>query len=88
MQEGPGAQEVPGQEPPAQGAEAPEQSKSVHIMMTSEGFERTRKCSDYAALEKLIEGHPRGNLNSYTNFCFQLGEQFLKQYALKKRGYK
>ena len=89
MQEGTGAQETPGHEPPAQGAEAPEQSKvSVHIMMTPESFERARNCADYAALEGIIEGHPRGNLNSYTNYCFQTGEENLKQYALRRRGYK
>jgi len=36
----------------------------------------------------MIEGHPRGNFSRYCNFCFQLGEHYLRQYMLKKRGYK
>jgi len=34
------------------------------------------------------KGHPRGNFTDYCNYCFNLGEQYLKQYMLKKRGYK
>ena len=34
------------------------------------------------------KGHPRGNFTDYCNYCFNLGEQSLKQYMLKKSGYK
>jgi len=35
-------------------------------------------------LGRSFEGHPRGNFTDYCNFCFNLGEQYLKQYMLKK----
>ena len=60
----------------------------LHIYMPTEAYERIKKWAEYAALEGLIEGHPRGNFTAYCNFCFSLGEQFLSQYMLKKRGYK
>lgn len=34
------------------------------------------------------KGHPGGNFTDYCNFYFNQGEQSLKQYMLKKRGYK
>ncbi|MBU0777980.1 hypothetical protein KKH23_09410 [Patescibacteria group bacterium] len=61
---------------------------SLHIYMPTEAYEQIKKWARYAALEGLIEGHPRGNFTDYCNFCFNLGEQYLKQYMLKKRGYK
>ena len=68
---------------------ASEPSKvSLHIYMPTEAYGRIKKWAEYAALEGLIEGHPRGNFTGYCNFCFSLGEQFLSQYMLKKRGYK
>jgi len=35
---------------------------SLHIYMLTEGYERIKKWARYAALEGLIEGHPRGLL--------------------------
>ena len=35
-----------------------------------------------------FEGYPRGNFTGYCDFCFTLGEQYLGQCMLKKRGYK
>ena len=61
---------------------------SLHIYMPTEAYERIKKWAKYAAIEGLIEGHPRGNFTDYCDFCFNLGEQYLKQYMLKKRGYK
>ena len=60
----------------------------LHIYMPTEAYEQMKKWSRYAALEGLIEGHPRGNFTAYCNFCFNLGEQYIKQYMLRKRGYK
>ena len=60
----------------------------LHIYMNTEAYEQIKKWAKYAALERLIEGHPRGNFTAYCNFCFNLGEQYLKQYMLRKRGYK
>ncbi len=39
-------------------------------------------------LGRSFEGNPRGNFTDYCNSCFNLGKQYLKQYMLKKRGYK
>ncbi|MBA7664530.1 hypothetical protein ES703_72591 [subsurface metagenome] len=61
---------------------------SLHIYMPAEAYEQIKDWAEYAALEGLIEGHPRGNFSEYCNFCFNLGEQYLKEYMLKKRGYK
>jgi len=60
----------------------------LHIYMNTEAYEQIKKWAKYAALEGLIAGHARGNFTDYCNFCFNLGEQYLKQYMLKKRGYK
>ena len=61
---------------------------SLHIYMPTEGYEQIKKWARYAAIEGLIEGHARGNFTDYCNFCFNLGEQHLRQYMLNKRGYK
>ena len=60
----------------------------LHIYMPSEAYEQIKMLARYAVIEGLIEGHPRGNFTDYCDFCFNLGEQYLEQYALKKRGYK
>ena len=66
-----------------------DQSKvSLHIYMPTEEYERIKKWARYATLEGLIEGHPRGNFTGYCNFCFNLGEQYLRQHILNKRGFK
>ncbi len=66
----------------------PEEKLSLHISLTREGYEKTKKYAEYAVVEGMIEGHPRGNFTSYTNWCYQLGEAHIRQYMLKKRGYK
>lgn len=66
-----------------------EQAKvSLHIYMASDEYERVKKWARYATIEGLIEGHPRGNFTDYCNFCFNLGEEYLKQYMLRKRGFR
>lgn len=65
--------------------EAP--SFDLHIRMTTEGADRVKKCAEYAAIEGIIETNPRGNISNYTNFCLQIGENYLRQYDLKKRGF-
>lgn len=66
----------------------PGEKVSCHIYMLTEAYEQILKWAEYATIEGLIEGHPRGNFSSYCNFCFLAGEQYLRQYMLKKRGYK
>jgi len=61
---------------------------SCHIYIFTEAYEQIKKWAEYAAIEGLIEGHPRGNFSGYCNFCFNLGEDYLRRYMLKKRGYK
>lgn len=68
--------------------EAGERKLGVHIYLTAEGYDRVVKCADYAALEGIIKGHPRGNFSQYCNFCLNLGEDYLRTHALEKRGYK
>ena len=61
---------------------------SCYIYTPTKAYERILKWAEYATIEGLIEGHPRGDFSSYCNFCFNVGEQYLRQYMLKKRGYK
>lgn len=61
---------------------------SCHIYMPAEEYEIIKKWARYATIEGLIEGHPRGNFTGYCNFCFNLGEQYLRQHILNKRGFK
>lgn len=76
-------EEKPGEET------ATEEKLSIHIYMTKEGHAMVAEDADYAALEGMIEGHPRGNISQWLNFCIQIGHQSLKQYILKeKRGYR
>jgi len=53
--------------------------------MPAKEFERILKWAEYAAIEELIEGHPRGNFSQYAEWCFNAGENSLKQYMLKNR---
>lgn len=61
---------------------------SVHIYMTKEGHAMVVRDADYAALEGMIEGHARGNMSQWLNFCILIGHQALKQHILQKRGFK
>lgn len=61
---------------------------SFHIYMTKEGHTMVERDANYAALEGMIEGHARGNISQWCNFCFQIGHQALKQHILQKRGFK
>ena len=86
VQEQPTEEEV---EATAEAAPTGEPSKvSLHIYMPAAAYERIKKWAEYAAVEGLIEGHPRGNFSGYCDFCFNLGERYLSQYMLKTRGYK
>jgi len=55
--------------------------------MPTEAYEQIEKWARYAAIEGLIKGYPRGNFTDYCKFYFNLGEQSLKQYMLKKEDY-
>lgn len=83
------AQEQTTEEETEAEAETTEPGKvSLHIYMLSDAYERVKKFARYANIEGFIEGHARGNFTEYCNFCLNLGEQFLRQHMLKKRGYK
>jgi len=60
----------------------------LHIYMPTEAYEQIKDWARYATLEGLMRGHPRGNYTAYCNFCLNLGEQYIKQHMLRKRGYK
>ena len=79
-----GQQEVtPEATPPGESSKV-----SIHIWIRADAYEQIKKCARYAVLEGIIEGHPSGNFTDYCDFCLNLGEQYIKQYMLKKRGYK
>ena len=79
--------QIAGEEPEAVATAEPSKV-SLHIYMPAEAYEQIKKWAEYAVIEGLIEGHPRGNFTNYCNFCFNLGEEHLRQHMLKKRGYK
>lgn len=79
--------QIAGEEPEAVAAVEPSKV-SLHIYMPADVYEQIKKWAEYAVIEELIEGHPRGNFTNYCNFCFNLGEEHLRQHMLKKRGYK
>jgi len=81
-------QEQPDGEKPGATITSAPNKVSLHIYMPTEEYARIKKWARYAAIEGLIKGHPRGNFAGYCNFCFTLGEQQLRKYMLKKRGYK
>ena len=76
-----------GEQPEAATTSAPSKV-SLHIYMPAEAYKRIKDWAEYAALEGLIKGHPRGNVADYCNFCFNLAERHLGQYMRNKRGYK
>jgi len=50
--------------------------------------EQETKVLSHGKTKGLIEGHHGGNFTDYCNFCFNLGEQYLRQNMWRKRGYK
>ena len=81
-------QEQTAEERPEETTTGESSKVSLHVYMPTEEYARIKKWAEYAVLEGLSEGHPRGNVTGYCNFCFSLGEQHLSQYMLNKRGYK
>ena len=59
----------------------------LQLRITPEANLRLEKLSNYAALEGLIPNDHRGNKTAWINYCLTLGEETLKQYAYKKRGF-
>ena len=80
-------EQTDGEQPEATTTSAPNKV-SLHVYMPTEEYARIKKFAEYAAIEGLIAGHHRGNFTGYCNFCFNLGEQYLKQHMLNRRGYK
>jgi hypothetical protein len=39
---------------------------NLHIYLTPEGYEKVKKCAEYAVEEGFIEGHPQSNFCDYT----------------------
>jgi len=82
------------EEPTKQVAEAATQmmeetakQKRLNFDVDADKYDRLRQLADYAVLEGLITGHPRGNITSFVNWCIEMGEEILQQHALKKRGF-
>ncbi len=75
-------------DPPGPEESTLEEKISMHIYLTKQGYENIKDLAEYAVLETIIEGHPRGNFSSYTNWCYQLGENSIKQYMMTKKGFK
>ena len=59
----------------------------LEMRIDQEASQRLEKLANYAALEGLILGDHRGNKTAWINYCLSLGEETLKQYAYKKRGF-
>jgi len=66
-----------------------EAAKQVRLNFSVDAgkYERLKELADYAANEVLIPSHHRGNITSFVNWCMEMGEEVLRQHALKKRGF-
>ena len=80
--------ETPDEEQPGITSKGGPSKVGLHIYMSTEAYKLIKDWARYAVLEGMFKGHPRGNVTAYCNFCFNLGEQYIKQYMLRKRGYK
>lgn len=63
------------------------ESSFIQMKIDPEQHERIRKLADYAASQGFIDGHHLGNMTQFINWCITLGQETLRQYALKKRGF-
>lgn len=59
----------------------------LEMRIDQEQNQRLEKLANYAALEGLIPSDHRGNKTAWINYCLALGEEALKQYVYKKRGF-
>ena len=59
----------------------------LEIRIAPEANQWLEKLSNYAALEGIIPSDHRGNKAAWVNYCLGLGEEALKQYVYKKRGF-
>ena len=59
----------------------------LEMRITPEQNQHLEKLANYAALEGLIPSDHRGNKTAWINYSLMLGEETLKQYAYKKRGF-
>ena len=49
---------------------------------------RIEDMANYAAAEGIIAEDHRGNITTWINYCLNIGEEMLRQYAMRKRGLK
>lgn len=75
-----------GEEEQAQEAQAAKVLR-LEMRIDQEQNQHLEKLANYAALEGLIPSDHRGNKTAWINYCLTLGEEALKQYAYKKRGF-
>ena len=59
----------------------------LEMRIDPEANQRLEKLSNYAALEGIIPSDHRGNKAAWLNYCLVMGEETLKQYVYKKRGF-
>lgn len=59
----------------------------LDVRMKPERYEEIKKLARYAAVEGFILDDHRGNVTAFINWCISLGEESLRQHALKKRGF-
>lgn len=66
----------------------PARELRLTIRINEEEHERITALANYAARKDVavIQDNLKGNLTGWVNFCLQLGEQYLKQHALQRRG--
>jgi len=70
----------------------PEEAQTTKVLrlemrIDPEANQRLEKLSNYAALEGIIPSDHRGNKAAWINYCLVLGEETLKQYVYKKKGF-
>jgi len=55
--------------------------------MKPERYEQIKKLARYVAVERFITDSHKGNITDFINWCLSLGEERLRQHAIKKRGF-
>jgi len=67
--------------------EKPARERVLEVKVELDYYDRLKKLSDLAVAYQVIPNDYRGNIAGWVRWCLDLGEQTLRQYAMKRRGY-
>lgn len=72
---------------PKQTSEPPDEKRkiSIHIVLPEEDALEVEQLANYAASIEIIPSDNRGNMTKFIGWCIDLGREYLRQAALKRR---